>query len=420
MMHATAWFLLLSFPAIAQEPTPQQLAPQQLAIQQDSAVPSTNAKDGKALRRVVRLKDGRTLQTIARKRAGHWEVRRGRDYSPLPEGSVRSVALESDLLRSWKAAELPDDASAKQRTAHVRAGLEAGLLSQGLKALEALLVEHPISSAPVALVAEHAGSIRRPKLQAGAEHSQKQLDEVASWGASRGALAAELAIIELAKVKDSKGVQTQLAQWLSEGSPQRRAFAAHGLRRLGARQQSRPLMRHAVLDGSETVRTQASLALAAAGEEALVIPIARALNSSHPSVRMRAATSLGLMAYPAAVEPLVARLARAGGGPSRPTPHSNIFVGTQMAYVQDFDVEVAQGSAVADPSINVLISGSVLDVGVIDIEIQQVARQERRGLVKSLRRLTGANPGSSPDAWSRWYAGQQAKSAGDSGSGSKR
>lgn len=411
MMHATTWFLLLSIPALAQEP-----APKQVAIQQDSAASSTDAKDGRALRRIVLLNDGRTLQTVARMRDGRWEVRRGKDFSPLPDGSVRSVTLERELLATWNAAAVKDQANAKARSAHVRAGLEAGLLSQGLKALEVLLKDHPIASAPVALVAEHAAAVRRPRLEAGVEHSQKELDEIAAWGASRGTIAAELAIIELAKCTDTRALHTQLAQWLAKGSPQRRAFAAHGLRRTGAKQQSKQLMRHAVLDGSLTVRTQASLALAAAGEEALVIPIARALYSSHPSVRMRAATSLSLMGYPAAVEPLVARLAVAAGGPRRPTPHSNIFVGKQMAYVQDFDVEVAQGTSVADPQINVLIEGSVLDVGILDIEIQQVARQERRGLLDSLRRLTGANPGSSPEAWSRWYAGQQAKSTDDSSS----
>lgn len=415
MMHATTWFLLLSFPALAQEPVPKQIV-----IHQDADVSSTAAQDAKALRRIVNLIDGRSLQTVARKRDGRWEVRRGKAFAPLPEGSVHSVALERELLDSWNAEAVKDKANLKARTAHVRAGLEVGLLSQGLKALELLLKDHPVASAPLALVAEHASAIRRPKLEAGTKHSQKELNKVAAWGASRGSLAAELAIIELAKCTDRRELQTQLTQWLAQGSPQRRAFAAHGLRRTGAKQNSKQLMRHAVLDGSESVRTQASLALAAAGEEALVIPIARALYSSHPSVRLRAATSLGLMGYPAAVQPLVARLAVAGGGPSRSTPHSHIFVGTQMAYVQDFDVEVAQGASIADPSVNVLISGSVLDVGVIDIEIHQMARLERRGLVNSLRRLTGANPGSSPQAWSRWYAGQQAKSAGETGSSRQR
>ena len=410
MMHATAWFLLLSFPTLAQEPAARQVIPHQ-----DPTAKAADSRDGKALRRIVRLTDGRSLQTVARLRDGRWEVRQGKQFAPLPAGSVRSVELERDVLATWNATAVASDASVKERTRFVRAGLEAGLLTQGLKALETLLKDHPVSSAPVALVGEHAGAIRRPKLMASSQPSQEQLDEVAAWGAARGVLASELAIIELAKASDRRAIQEQLSRWLASGSPQRRAFAAHGLRRLGARQHSRPLMRHAILDGSESVRTRASLALAAAGQEALVIPIARALNSSHPSVRMRAATSLSLMAYPAAVKPLVARLAvAAGGGVSRSTPRSHIFVGKQMAYVQDFDVEVAQGAAVADPSINVLIEGSVLDVGVIDIEIRHVARRERRGLVNSLKKLTGANPGSSPEAWARWLAEQESARAGDS------
>lgn len=44
------------------------------------------------------------------------------------------------------------------------------------------------------------------------------------------------------------------------------------------------------------------------------------------------------------------------------TQRANVSVVNQQAYIQDFDVEVAQFQAVADPQINVLIEGVVLDV----------------------------------------------------------
>jgi len=44
------------------------------------------------------------------------------------------------------------------------------------------------------------------------------------------------------------------------------------------------------------------------------------------------------------------------------TQRAYVTVINQQAYIQDFDVEVAQFQAVADPQINVLIEGVVLDV----------------------------------------------------------
>ena len=44
------------------------------------------------------------------------------------------------------------------------------------------------------------------------------------------------------------------------------------------------------------------------------------------------------------------------------TQRAYVSVVNQKAYIQDFDVEVAQFQAVADPQVNVLTEGVVLDV----------------------------------------------------------
>lgn len=403
-MPYLAWLCLPlacpAYPASLQALQPPIEAPIQWTAdaRQDAAPRSADAVGS---RRILRLADGRSLQAVARLRNGVWEMKRGRDYQPLPAGSVLSAEPEKTVLARWK--EPPED----ERTGsdHVRRGFELGLQSQSLQALEKLLIEDPIASEPVALVAEHAQAFRRPRIESGAAADSPAVLEVAKWGAGNGPIAAELAILDLARCGDRKQVQAKLAQWLEEGSPERRAFAAHSLRRLAPRAQPKPLMRRAVLDGSENVREQASLALAAASNEALTLPIVRALSSSHPTIRTRAAQSLGLMGYSAAVPALVTRLAAAarGEGGGHAVPHQHIFVGTQSAYVQDFDVEVAAGSSIADPSINTLVSGAVLDVGVRGVEIQHVLQAERRVLVKSLQQLTGANPGRRAKDWSAWY-----------------
>ena len=52
--------------------------------------------------------------------------------------------------------------------------------------------------------------------------------------------------------------------------------------------------------------------------------------------------------------------AQSGGAGS--SPRSHIFTGRQFAYIQDFDVEAFQFEVAADPQINVIHEGVVLDV----------------------------------------------------------
>jgi hypothetical protein len=182
----------------------------------------------------------------------------------------------------------------------------------------------------------------------------------------------------------------------------------------------RALLARAVLDSSEKVRLNASLALRDVGEPGLVVPVVRAMESSTTGrVRLQAEEALGNMGYMAAVGPLITRLAilqssRSGG---TGVPHSNIFIGKQFAYIQDFDVEVAQFQAVADPVINVLIEGQVTDAGVQSIE-HAFFTSERRAVRSSLQQITGENPGGRVRDWVEWWSEFERKRAGDSGAGS--
>jgi hypothetical protein len=109
-------------------------------------------------------------------------------------------------------------------------------------------------------------------------------------------------------------------------------------------------------------------------------------------VRANSAEALGIAGFPAALPALKARLAKASskvkGSSTSAPPRSHIFVGKQTAYVQDFDVEVAQGAAVADPAVNVLTQGSVLDVRVLAISSKgMTSKRELRALHAAIAKL---------------------------------
>jgi hypothetical protein len=164
-----------------------------------------------------------------------------------------------------------------------------------------------------------------------------------------------------------------------------------------------------VRDASQDVRRESARALRSANDPSLLAPLVRALSSNSVSIRANAASALGEMGYPAAVEPLVARMAAALQTSSNArAPHSHIFVGKQTAYLQDFDVEVAQFQAVADPNINVLLTGDVLDAAVIGAR-EEAVTIELVAIRGALGELTGANPGHSARAWLAWWEQEGAR-----------
>ncbi len=107
--------------------------------------------------------------------------------------------------------------------------------------------------------------------------------------------------------------------------------------------------------------------------------------------RVRAAERLGHSKDPAAIQPLIAAVASARRAPGR-----FVFFGRQISLVTDFDVQVAQAAAIADPVVNVLTEGTVLEVRIISTTVSRAA-------MGGLRQLTGANPGPKEEDWLRWY-----------------
>jgi len=357
----------------------------------------------KALKRVLYLYTGTTLRGVSRRAEGGWEYKRGGKWRLLPDAAVERAALEKDLKRELKvrrAQALEGDESARAEAADW--ALSAGLLAEGLAEIDRVLAREPDQPQALAAIRDHEHRFRVPAVDPAEADVAKAADALVRWAAPRSASSREMAVLELERASDREGLEGALQSALFASSVKRRSFAAHALRRLYPGKQLKPLLQRAVLDSSEQVRRNAAWALRTADETALVAPVLRAMGSSHPRVRIQAAEALGNMGYAAAVEPLVARLAALQGVSGGRVPHANIFVGRQFAYLQDFDVEVAQFQAVADPQINVLMEGQVTDAGVVAVkEVQVVA--ERSAIRGALQQLTGASPGRNTRSWLNWW-----------------
>ena len=327
-------------------------------------------------RRVLFTNEGPIHRGRTRETEAGWELWRDRSWHPLPKAAeVTRQALERDLLREAKSLGkvLPMTDAGEPHTgaqlSYARWLITSGLTSEGLETLDDLLTRHPNHDSTRVLLSRLPLPEELPTLRSKDEDEVKRAFRlILAYAKKKGPAHRELAIRRLAELRDPARTLTPL---LSIGRSHERALAAHALRRLSPTKSLKPLLQRCALDGSAEVRRESAYALAATGEEGVILPLVRALSSTYSSVRANSAESLGHAGFPAAVPALRAHLFRVTTGAKASSatapPRNYIFIGTQTAYVQDFDVEVAQFAAIADPQINVLHQGAVLDVRVIAV-----------------------------------------------------
>ena len=132
----------------------------------------------------------------------------------------------------------------------------------------------------------------------------------------------------------------------------------------------------------------------------LVVPFVHALRSPKASVRINALPVLESLQDPRAIAPLISLLAPRQSSSSS-APRAHIFVGNQITYVRDFEVEIAQGAVIAKPVIGVIQEGSLLDVRVASAGFGGSAG--RGSVIGSLERLSGRRFGDDYPSWREWW-----------------
>ncbi|MFT5292454.1 MAG: tetratricopeptide (TPR) repeat protein [Planctomycetota bacterium] len=372
-----------------------------------------SAKADRGEKRLLHMRDGRVLRVRAREVAAaegtpdastRWEVRKGRDWIALAPGSVQRVTMERDALKAARKleAELKREEDLGRHVAYASWLLEEGLLQEAATKLAKVLESNPDQPLALALIERLPIAVNLPAIEVALDKVEKSVEGFCRAASRSDVLGTELAVRRLGTVAEQiPDLEERLVRELHNKSTNRRAFAARALRRLFRGEEVRPLLRRAILDSSSNVRHEASLALRDVGDEAVLSPAIRALSSKQPAVREHAVQAMATMGYAAAVEPLVNHLAALQSGSSSRPPHANVFIGRQFAYVQDYDVEVAQGSAVADPIINVAVEGAVLDAAILGTSQMQTELAATR---RALGILTGAKPGNSSRAWRNWWS----------------
>ena len=159
-----------------------------------------------------------------------------------------------------------------------------------------------------------------------------------------------------------------------------------------------PLYKRAIFDKSETIRKAAVQAIKDTEAKGKIGPFVKALESPFDTVRLHSVQALGAMGDTGAVGPLVRRYAISGGSGQQ------VYIAQvrQISYVQDFDVEVAQTSFIADPVIGVLQEGVVHAFRALSIS-GFVEVYEQPALAAALSLLTGKDLGNDKAAWIKYW-----------------
>lgn len=354
----------------------------------------------RASRHVILLHGGGVVRGLARPTAdGGYEVKHDGSWRPIPAESIERASLEARLLREHKRRVADDEVSAADK---VQGALDSGLLKEAFAVGDALLAEDARDldlRSVCARAARRLGGLP----ERGAEG---EFDALRRLGATAGPMIREGLVERIVTAAPRASLLKKFGEDLRSRSAGRRSFALLCMGRLFPREDPRAVLLHAIYDPSSSVRVAAGRAIGDIGPGAVGEPLVRGLYAKAPEIRVRAAEALGNAQSDEFVEPLMDRLyvlaaAPRGGGAGRP-PHAYVFIGTQTAYVQDFDVEVAGSSSVADPVVNALTTGSVLDVGVINTsEVTIVA--EARAVRGALQRIVGEAPGRRTKDWTRWW-----------------
>lgn len=340
---------------------------------------------------IVRLASGRAH-----------EVRRA---SPVADGWTVTTALGDVAVLKKEVVGVEPAAAAHARLAPATDGLHPantagqfaaaslaaskGLWTEARARLEAVLALDPDHAGARALAASWADAFRLNPWES--EQGSGARKAVEDWFELRASdwVGAAMAVRKAEGRGSDLLLRPALKAFKSE-KPSARWAAAQILAALKFdSERIKPLYRASLVDRSAPVRRESVRALRATNDAVFARLFAR--NLAHPSqeVRMTAGEALGELGMKDAIEPL---LAAAAGDPPRP-PRSHVAVTNQVAYVKDYDVEVAQGAVIADPIVDVVQEGAILDVGIVAINI------ERHVYYTALRRITGLRLGDDLNAW---------------------
>ncbi|MFM8978945.1 MAG: HEAT repeat domain-containing protein [Planctomycetia bacterium] len=194
-----------------------------------------------------------------------------------------------------------------------------------------------------------------------------------------------------------------LCQALRCEPPALRRFVAGELARLDDPLAVPALLKRVIYDPDAGVREAVAATLRQMALPSVVQPLVRALDSRTSETRVRAAEALGRLGDVGAVGAVVLHMEKRSGNYPR-VYMTNV---TQVTYIADYDVEVAQTSFIADPVVGVLQEGVVHAFHVLATE-QTFDSVERVAYRRALAGMVGQDLGD-VKAWAAFWRENRAR-----------
>ena len=207
----------------------------------------------------------------------------------------------------------------------------------------------------------------------------------------------------LAGLPDVDEVLRDLA--VREALPEQRLAAVEALLRRDATGNEAFVCKRAVRDRDAVARAGAAQVIAAHGDtDRAIRRWAPGFLSDEPATRVFTAEAMANLGN----EDAAALIAAAGPFAGTPTraeaggigTRAHMYKLTNRSFVRDFEVEIAQAAAVANPVVDTVRDGVVLDVNVAAVVSHQATIEQ--AYRAALTRLIGADPGPNPATWADW------------------
>ncbi|MBI4879410.1 MAG: HEAT repeat domain-containing protein [Planctomycetes bacterium] len=325
----------------------------------------------------------------------------------IPREDVLLVEDRAELLRALCAAKrrlAPGDLDATIQLADwaLRKGLFAGALELADGALDAAqraestsalklppaLFEVPVAGVAAFGVVDEQGARallgecggRKPATALVAAHRLKTL------AARSDVTAALLSGLEDQRPKVRRTALEVLALTIPEGTIER-------------------VIERMLFDRDARVRAAATETVRAYGNDGVIHPLVRALRQDDQSLRGAAMDAIEMLRDKRAVATLIRSLRAGSAGSGKVRNH--IAATTQTSYVRDYDVEIAQAAVIADPVIDTVQHGVVLDVGAAGVSERRMPAGERARVLALLEYLTGQKFGDDVARWEAWLEEQR-------------